>query len=141
MSASLRWYRELPARRVWIASGWVLVGVIVVLSLVSLPPVGPDIPQGDKYQHVLAYLVLTFWFAQISASMRVLLIHAAFFVALGAALEGLQSLTPHRRFEGADMLANATGVLIAVALAASGLRGGLAGALGVCKRASGNTRR
>lgn len=140
MSAMRRWYRDLPARGFWIASGWFLVGVIVVLSLVSLPPVGPDIPQGDKYQHVLAYLALTLWFAQISASMRVLLVHSAFFIALGAGLEGLQSLTPDRQLEGADMLANATGVLIALALARTGLRDGLASALGVGKRAAGDTR-
>jgi VanZ family protein len=115
------WYREIPGRPWWIAIGWLLAAAIVVLSLVSLPQIGPDIPQGDKYKHLLAYLALTLWFAQITASRRALLVHATLFVFLGAALEGLQSLTPDRRLEVADMLANATGVALAVALALAGL--------------------
>jgi len=81
-----------------------------VLSLASLPPTGPDIPQGDKYGHVLAYGTLAFWFSQISHSRSVLRVHALGFIVLGILLEGLQSLTPERRFEVPDMLANAVGV-------------------------------
>lgn len=116
-----RWYRDLPWRRAWIALGWALVATVVVLSLVSLPPTGPDIPQGDKYGHVLAYGALAFWFSQISASRAVLLCHAAGFVVLGLALEGLQSLTPDRQFEVTDMLANAVGVGLGL-LAGTGSR-------------------
>lgn len=119
--SSPRWYRELRWRRACIAFGWGLVGAVIVLSLVSLPATGPDIPQGDKYGHVLAYGTLAFWFAQISASRTVLLAHAAAFVALGVALEGLQSLTPERHFEVPDMLANAVGVGLGL-LAAAGSR-------------------
>lgn len=97
-----------------------LVAAIMVLSLVRLPQIGPDVPAGDKYQHVLAYFGLTFWFARITISQRSLLCHAAIFVSIGAVLEVLQSLTPDRRFEFADMLANTIGIVLAVALAAVG---------------------
>lgn len=118
MSGNARWYREMRGRRWWIVLGWMFVVAIIVLSLVSLPQMGPDLPQGDKYKHVLAYFGLTLWFARITSSQRSLLCHAAFFVCIGAVLEVLQSLTPERRFEFSDMLANTIGVGLAVALAA-----------------------
>lgn len=118
MSGNARWYREMRGRRWWIVLGWMFVVAIIVLSLVSLPQMGPDLPQGDKYKHVLAYFGLTLWFARITGSQRSLLCHAALFVCIGAALEVLQSLTPERRFEFSDMLANTIGVGLAVALAA-----------------------
>jgi VanZ family protein len=117
-----RWYRDLPWRRLWIAVGWALVAAIVVLSLISLPPVGPDIPQGDKYRHVLGYFLLTAWFAQITATRRILLAHALGFVVLGIVLEGLQSLNPERQVEGLDMLANALGVALGLAVGAGRAR-------------------
>lgn len=107
-----RWYRDLPWRRLWVALGWMLVAAVIVLSLVSLPPVGPDVPQGDKYGHVIAYATLATWFSQIAATRRTLLVHAAGFVVLGVVLEGLQALTPDRQFEVPDMLANTLGVAL-----------------------------
>lgn len=128
MSGS-RWYRDLPGRALWIALGWALVAAVIVLSLISLPPVGPDIPQGDKYGHVVAYAALTMWFAQIAATRRVLLGHAAGFVVLGVGLEGLQSLTPERQFEVPDMLANAVGIALGLWVGAGRRRDALAALL------------
>ncbi len=122
MNRAPRWYRDLPWRAAWIAIGWILVGTVVVLSQVSLPPTGPDIPQGDKLGHALAYFALAAWFSQITASRGVLLAHAAGFVMIGMALEVLQAPNPERHFEVLDMLANAAGVALGLAVGA-GRRG------------------
>lgn len=137
MTADRRWYRELPARAWWIAIGWLMVAAIVVGSLATVPAVGPDLPQGDKLQHVAAYFALTAWFAQISARWRVLLVHALGFVLLGATLEVLQALNPGRRFELADMVANAVGVLLGLGLARSRARGLLADVVSARRRRRG----
>jgi VanZ family protein len=126
VSAPARWYRDLPLRGLWIALGWTMAGAIALGSLLTLPPVAPDLPQGDKLQHLLAYGALTAWFAQITASARALLRHAAGFVLLGAGLEVLQSLNPDRQFEFADMLANAAGVLLGLVAGLPRVRDGLA---------------
>lgn len=137
MRRDARWYRELPGRAWWIASGWLMVAAIVVGSLATVPAVGPDLPQGDKLQHVAAYFTLTAWFAQISARWRVLLVHALGFVLLGATLEVLQALNPGRRFELADMVANAVGVLLGLGLGRSRARGLLADVVSARRRRPG----
>jgi glycopeptide antibiotics resistance protein len=53
-----------------------------------------------------------FWFAQLDARRRTRLGYAVGFIALGIALEFAQGLTDYRVFEVADMIANATGVLL-----------------------------
>jgi hypothetical protein len=129
-----RWYRALPLRGLWITVGWTLVGAIVVGSLVDVPVVGSELPQGDKLQHVLAYAIATAWFAQIAAGSRSLALHGLGLVLLGLALEGLQALAPGRHVEVADLLANAVGVGLGLAVGHSRLRDLLARALGAASR-------
>jgi VanZ family protein len=70
------------------------------------------LPDGDKLEHVLAYAMLMFWFAQIYYRTRSRLMVAAAFVLLGIALEYLQGFTETRQFEIADMIADAAGVAV-----------------------------
>jgi VanZ family protein len=101
----LRW---LP---LWLATGWLLVASIIYLSLTPAPP-SVDLPEGDKLEHVLAYAVLMFWFAQMYYRTRSRLPFALGFVLLGIALEFLQAFTDTRQFEIADMIADAAGVAL-----------------------------
>ncbi len=115
-----------PERRLAVASRWALaaavaltVGVLVgsLLPRVPMPP-GPF---GDKWMHAAGYAALAFCWrraVQGPTSTSVLLAVAAF----GAAVEGLQGLTPSRSFEWADMLANAAGATIGLWASGGALR-------------------
>jgi VanZ family protein len=103
-------------RPLWIALGWALVGTIVWLSLTPAP-VQIDIAEGDKLGHFTAYGTLMFWFCQLYVRRDVRAAYAAGFALMGVALEFAQGALGTRTFEGFDMLANATGVLIGWALA------------------------
>ena len=103
--------RPITLRRTWRAIG---VGLILLVIWLSLTPRPIEIPveQGDKLGHLAAYGTLMFWFAQLGARRRTRLGYAVGFIALGIALELAQGLTDYRVFEVADMIANATGVLL-----------------------------
>ena len=103
--------RPIALRRVWRAIG---VGLIMLVIWLSLTPSPIEIPveQGDKFGHLAAYGTLMFWFAQLDAGRRTRLGYAMGFIALGIALEFAQGLTNYRVFEVADMVANATGVVL-----------------------------
>ena len=83
-------------RRVLIAIGWCLVGVIWWLSLTPQPP-RVDFENSDKVGHFLAY--------------------ALGLIAMGIAIEFIQRWTRYRSFEVYDMLAGALGVLLGWACA------------------------
>ena len=63
-----------------------------------------------KVGHFLAYAWLMFWHCQLWERRPTRAGIALAFVAMGIALEYLQSLTPHRTFGYADMRDNALGV-------------------------------
>lgn len=96
-------------QRVWTALGWFGVASVVVLSLVPLSST-PSIEHGDKFEHVLAYAVLMWWFAQMVTGTPRRLWLALGLLALGIALEFAQGLTTWRSFSYADMAADALGV-------------------------------
>ena len=119
--------RPLRHRALWLGIGRFGIVLTVVLSLVRLPPTGLDIEQGDKIGHLLAYFVLTAWYAQLCATNRALAWRAAAFVALGGVIEVLQSFTQYRAAEWRDLLADAAGVLGGVLVGLSPARNLLAG--------------
>ena len=93
---------------------WLLLLGLVVLSLVPIPAPPTDLPNSDKWLHLFSYLVLAYAFlhAYPLRPGRVLI----GLLGLGMALESAQTLTPHRYFEGLDLLMNVTGVLLASGL-------------------------
>jgi VanZ family protein len=97
---------------------WLLVIVIVVLSL--LPPL--QLQQfgaptwNDKAGHFLAYFTLSAWYAQLYDSAADMRRRVVFCLLLGAAMEGLQSLTATRSADWRDMVANGVGVMLGSAL-------------------------
>jgi len=107
---------ELKARGLWLPLGWGLVCLVIYLSLATAPVELP-LEQGDKLSHVLAYLVLMSWFANLYASPRDRLGFALGFVLLGVGLEFAQGFVGYRSFETADMGANAVGVALGWLLA------------------------
>lgn len=93
---------------------WLLLLGLVVLSLVPIPVPPTDLPNSDKWLHLLSYLVLTYVFLH-AYSLRPGLVVIGL-LGLGMALESAQTLTPHRYFEGLDLLMNVTGVVLAAGL-------------------------
>ncbi len=100
----------------WLALGFLLVSLVIVLSLMPHPPHMAQLRGHDKLGHFAAYVALTFWFGQIYARARIRWAIALAFVVLGISLEYLQLLSGYRTFEFADMGANAAGVLCALLL-------------------------
>ena len=91
------------------AAGWCMVAAILWLSVMPSPP-DPGIEYGDKFEHVLAYGTLMFWFCQLHAGWRARLGYAIGFAAMGVALEFVQGGLAYRSYEEFDMVANVLGV-------------------------------
>ncbi|MDA3870120.1 MAG: VanZ family protein [Gammaproteobacteria bacterium] len=104
-------------QKLWLAIGYALVALVIYLTASSHPPdSGIDLPNFDKVMHALAYFVLMGWFAQLYHVKKHRIIYALIFVFMGIALEIVQSFDPARSAELADMVANASGVLLAFLL-------------------------
>ena len=105
----------------WLALGWVWVALVIYLSLTPHPP-ELSVMSGDKIGHTIAYLFLMLWFAQIYRSLSTRMRIAMGLVILGIAIEFAQEQTGYRRFEVADMGADAIGVAIGWLLSFTPLR-------------------
>lgn len=107
--------------RIWLAMGWLLVGLAIVGSLL---PVEPDAPvfRFDKLVHMSTYAVIMIWFAGIYRPVFYAVI-AICLVVLGLTLEGIQALLPLRFFDVADLVANLSGIAVGLAIALLLLRG------------------
>lgn len=106
-------FRELHWLRLWLLLGRIAIAAIVVLSLIklsTLPPV--KIQNLDKWEHVLAYFLLTAWYAQLCATRAAVLKRAAGFLLLGIAIEYAQSLTTYRSMDRYDALADLGGIVL-----------------------------
>jgi VanZ family protein len=108
LRAALRPFRR-PA--LWLGIwyfGWFLC---VLLSLIHPPQLGVDIPEGDKFGHVLAYALLAAWANWIFAGARAQWRAALALCALGLAMELAQgAFTSDRMMDGWDLLADTVGV-------------------------------
>ena len=101
----------------WLVIGWLFVLLVCYFSLMSNPPkFDVKFEHLDKLEHMLSYLILMSWFAQLYQTKQSRIFYALFFIILGISLEILQGLGQTRFFEYADMLANTTGVMIGLAL-------------------------
>jgi VanZ family protein len=111
--------RRLKYLRFWLAGGWLLVFLSIVMSVLPGLPTF-TVPYSDKVFHATSYFVLMAWFAGIYLRSRYWLIALALAV-LGIGLEFGQTLFPYRFFDPWDIAANITGVAIAWLLALSGM--------------------
>ncbi len=118
--------RPLKYKNLWLVVGILGVVLVVVLSLASLPQELKRVPfVGDKILHVLAYMVLMFWFGAIYVGQTARWLFGLGFVTLGITLEFAQLETGFRTFEYGDMVANGLGVLVGWLLAGTRLSLGL----------------
>lgn len=109
----------------WIAGAAVLVALIVVASLLPGPVVA-SVSAYDKLEHAAAYAALTLWLAGMLECRRYAWAGLAAFL-LGLALELFQGwFTATRQADPLDLVANGTGIFLALAMAWMGL-GGWAG--------------
>jgi len=105
---------DLRYKSYWLVIGYALVALVVYLSLTSDPlDLNLGFENQDKLYHAFAYFTQTFWFSQIyyKKSHRGILVLV--FLLLGGLMEYLQSFSPYRTADIADMAANASGVLLA----------------------------
>jgi VanZ family protein len=103
--------------RLWLVSGWILVVLAVIASII--PPT--DLPQiggvSDKLEHVVAYSALALWFAGIYPKSRYPMIGVALLV-MGIVVEGLQgAMNLGRDADMRDVYANTIGIVSGLLLA------------------------
>jgi VanZ family protein len=106
----------------WLGLGWTFILLAVVASLVP----GQKLPQtgvSDKFEHTVAYALLTLWFAGIYPRGSYLRVGIGMF-ALGVALEFAQGAMPFgRQTDPRDVVANSLGVAVGLTIALIGLGG------------------
>ena len=107
----------------WLLPGWVLVAAVIGASVFPGIAINvPNITGADKLAHGASYCLLMIWFAGLYAPRHHGIV-AVLLLALGLALELVQWSLPYRAFELADLIANATGILVGLGLSASLLAG------------------
>ena len=107
----MNFMKQLKHANVWIGIAWFGVALLVYLSLAKVGA-NVSVAHADKYGHVAAYAVLTFWFMQLYDDVRSRLRIVAGLFALGVALEILQFMTGYRSMEAADAAADALGIAL-----------------------------
>ncbi len=75
-------------------------------------PPNINVPDGDKYGHLLAYGGTMWWWAQLWRTWRKRLRLAVVLALMGVVIEFAQGATSWRTFDVMDMLANGAGVLM-----------------------------
>ncbi|MCU0758680.1 MAG: VanZ family protein [Steroidobacteraceae bacterium] len=110
----------LPLRygRLWLALGAVMVAVMLYVCLIPDVP-GPKFEGVDKIEHVLAWLVVSAWFASL-VERRGFVRLAIALVVLGVGIEFAQAFMDiGRQGDWRDVVANSLGVaggMLSVAL-------------------------
>lgn len=102
----------LRYRILWLLIGYAMIAFVIVQSLIP-SPVSVGFELSDKIYHVVGYFGLMGWFVQIYRGKQERLFWAVIFIAMGILLEFLQGVGGVRHFEINDMIANASGVVIA----------------------------
>jgi hypothetical protein len=97
-------------RTLWLIIGIALIALLWWLSLMRSPP-NINVPDGDKYGHLLAYGGTMWWWAQLWRTWRKRLRLAVSLALMGVVIEFVQGATGWRTFDAMDMLANSLGVL------------------------------
>lgn len=104
--------RAATVARLWLGLGWLGLAAVLWGTLTPEPPKLPElpIPEFDKLEHFMAFLVLTAWFtAAFPGGRRWLWIVAAFMV-LGGLIEVVQGWSGFRDAEWLDWAADCVGV-------------------------------
>jgi VanZ family protein len=109
--------------RLWLVSGWILVILAIIVSLIpahELPKMGG---LSDKTEHIVGYLALALWFAGIYPRSRYPMIGFALLI-MGISIEALQgAMHVGREADLRDVYANAIGTVGGLTLALAWLGG------------------
>ena len=109
--------------RLWLVTGWILIVLATIASLVpshELPQMGGV---NDKFEHIVGYFVLALWFAGIYPKSRYPTIGVAL-LAMGIVIEGLQgAMKVGRQADLRDVYANSLGIVCGLTLALMWLGG------------------
>lgn len=114
------------SQRVWQVLLWFGVALAAVLALGPAPP-APPVEGGDKLQHIAAFAALALAAALAYPAPAPQRLRREAWIALallgyGVGIELAQGLIPGRTASLADVLADAVGVLLGLALARYWLR-------------------
>jgi VanZ family protein len=112
----------LPLRygRHWLFAG--LAMLAVALGVALTPTSGlPPLDYNDKVVHVLAFVGFMAWFSGLFQWRYTPWLALALF-AYGGLMELLQGLTPSREADGADLIADAFGILLGWLSGLAGVR-------------------
>lgn len=102
-----------PIVRLCYAIGLFTVAIFSLIPSQALPPLAI----GDKAEHLLAYVALSWTGVLAARGRRVELRTGLLLVVLGCVLEVLQMLVPGRSADLRDVAADALGVLLGIVLA------------------------
>ena len=119
MSGALRAFGR---PRLWLHLWFVLLALALLVSLAPMPEIEVPMAHFDKLEHLVGYAVLAAYAGMLFGTRRARGAGFGAVLALGVAIEGLQALVPWRSAEVLDLLANALGVTIGVAISATPLR-------------------
>ena len=107
---------NLSSYRLWAGIGWSMLLAVIVFSLIRIEqPV--QLEHADKFQHVLAYGSLMYWWGMVQPARRRIWMSAL--PLLGLVLEWAQMLTVYRVMDWNDAVANLLGVALAMLLLAT----------------------
>ncbi len=107
---------ELRFRRFWMLSGLCVALLIAILSLVPNNKL-PDVNMSDKVEHILAYVLLAFWFGSIVVRRDYFWIALAL-LGFGALIELFQGwMGWGRHADLMDLRADAIGIALGLVLA------------------------
>lgn len=104
-------------RKYLVLMGWMIVVAIIFLSLVPINNAMPDIKNGDKIGHFIAYFVMMSWFTWLYRKPWVRNLYAIAFIIMGGVLEILQSFTTYRSGDIEDFHVNTIGVIAGFVIA------------------------
>ncbi len=108
--------------RAWRSLLLVLLGLVMLLALMPHPPRGLD-AGWDKMNHLLAFAALALCGSMSQPASRRLRLWLWFsLLVYGALIEVLQSFTPNRQAEWADLLADGLGIVLGAMLGEALLR-------------------
>lgn len=109
--------RSLRYMALWRALGWLMIATLVVIMAVPTPATSLQIDYADKLVHVAAFGVLGAWTSQLYRPSAALAWRGVGLIGFGALTELMQVVIPWRSGDLLDLLANAVGVALGLALA------------------------
>ena len=100
------------ARKYLVFIGWFMLLAIIFLSLTPISAAIPEVKNGDKIGHFIAYFSLMIWFSWLYPKPWVRNLYAIGFIVLGGVMEVLQSMTAYRMGDIEDFHVNTVGVIV-----------------------------